>query len=111
MRVAGEQAVVRTTLKVEGPLWIAARSIGVEHPGILRGPAFAHTSPVYVDVEGRRVARAADARWCLDWLDRFERLVDGHGRYHVAEHKRDVVKTIDEARDFYRAVLRVAAEP
>jgi hypothetical protein len=109
MRTAGEQAAIQATVKVEGPLWIAARAIGVEHPGILRGPAFAHTSPVYVDVEGRHVARAADARWCLDWLDRFERLVDAHGRYHVAEHKWDLVETIDEARDFYRAVLREAS--
>jgi hypothetical protein len=108
---AGEEAAVRATVRVDQPLWLAAHAIGVEHPSILRGPAFAHTSPVYVDLDGQRVARAADARWCLDWLDRFERLLDAHSRYRFAEHRRDLVDTIHQAREVYRNVLRAATHP
>ena len=44
-----------------GPTWIAAVARGGSHPNTLDESVLAHTSPVYVDVAGRRVGRAADA--------------------------------------------------
>jgi hypothetical protein len=105
VRAVNEHAAVRSGLTVTGPLWIAARAVGVEHPSVQRGPAAAHTSPVYVDVAGRRVARPADARWCLDWLDRFDGFVRRYGRYQVDSHRDDVLGTIERAREVYRAVI------
>ena len=40
-----------------------------------------HTSPVYVDVPGRRVARPDAARWCLRLLDGLQDLVTEHERF------------------------------
>jgi hypothetical protein len=73
----------------------------------------AHTTPVYVDVEGRRVARAADARWCLEFLDTLEAFVGEHGHFEPATrqaHLADVVAVINDARSFYRRVLDLGQE-
>lgn len=96
---------------VAGPVWIAAAVRGGGHPGILDRAALAHTSPVYVDVAGRRVARAADARWCLAFLDTLERFVTEHGRFEPATraaHLGDFTAVVAEARAFYRRVAESA---
>jgi hypothetical protein len=71
----------------------------------------AHTSPVYVDVAGRRVARVADAQWCLGLLDTLERFVDEHGHFDPATRAArldDFVAVLDQARSFYRRVAESA---
>jgi hypothetical protein len=71
----------------------------------------AHTSPVDVVLGGRRVARAADARWCLALLERLERFVDQHGHFEPATraaHLGDLVAVLDQARAFYREVAASA---
>lgn len=62
-------------ITVDGPTWPAAVSRGQGHPHTLDQSVLAHTSPVYVHVAGQRVARSADARWCLEVLDTLEDFV------------------------------------
>ena len=62
---------------------------------------FAHTTPVYVDVDGRRVARAASARWCLRLLDGLQELAPEQGLFDPDERDRqfgDLVAVLDRAR-------------
>jgi hypothetical protein len=95
----------------KGPTWIAAVARGRGHPNTLDRSVLAHTTPVYVDVAGRRVARAADAQWCLEFLDTLEAFVDEHGHFHPATrqaHFGDFAAVVDEARSFYRRVLESA---
>jgi hypothetical protein len=94
-----------------GPTWIAAVARGGGQPSTLDASVLAHTTPVYVDVDGRRVARAADARWCLDFLDTLEGFVSEHGHFDPptrAAHLGDVLGVLDQARSFYRRVLESA---
>lgn len=89
------------------PLWLAAVVRGPGHPDVLDARAFAHTSPVHVEVHGRRVARRADAAWCLNLLDTFEAFVAEHGRFtpeRRADRLGDHYHAIEQARAFYRAV-------
>jgi hypothetical protein len=94
-----------------GPIWVAAVARGTGHPDTLDRSVLAHTSPVYVDVSGRRVAREADARWCLGLLDRLEQFVGEHGHFAAATrtaHLADLVAVLDAARVFYRRVAASA---
>ena len=94
-----------------GPLWIAAVARGHGHPNVLDQSVLAHTSPVYVDVGGRRVGRAADARWCMAFLDTLEQFVAQHGHFGSGTrdaHLGDLVSVLDEARAFYRLVAESA---
>ena len=67
---------------------------------------FANTTPVYVDVDGRRVGRAASARWCLRLLDGVEKLAGEQGRFGPGHGSAlgDLVAVLDRARAFYRSV-------
>jgi len=95
----------------DGPTWIAAVARGASHPNTLDRSVLAHTSPVYVDVAGERVARAADARWCLALLDTLQQFVGEHGHFDPATrsaHLGDLVAVLDQARAFYRRVAESA---
>jgi hypothetical protein len=107
---AASELRFETTLE-DGPKWIAAVARGAGHPNTLDESVLAHTSPVYVDVAGRRVAREADARWCLGFLDTLERFAGEHGHFDPATrdaHFGDLVAVLDKARSFYRRVAEAA---
>jgi hypothetical protein len=102
---------VRFKTTVDEPTWIAAVARGASHPNTLDESVLGHTSPVYVDVAGRRVGRVADATWCLEFLDTLERFVDEHGHFDPrtrTSHLGDLVAVLDEARSFYRRVAETA---
>lgn len=107
----GAEPELRHRLTLDGPTWVAAVTRGAGHPHTLDKSVLAHTSPVYVDVAGQRVARAADARWCLDLLDTLERFVAEHGRFEPAtraDRFGDLVAVLDRARVFYQQVAESA---
>ena len=86
-------------LTVDGGLWLAAAAHGDTDPHTVGAPVFAHTTPVYVDVDGRRVARAASARWCLRQLDVLQELAQEQGLFDPAERERqfgDLVAALDQ---------------
>jgi hypothetical protein len=102
---------LRFETTVDGPAWIAAVARGCSHPNTLDESVLAHTTPVYVDVAGRRVARMGDALWCLDFLDTLEQFVGEHGHFDPATrdaHLGDLVAVLEEARSFYRRVAESA---
>ncbi len=101
-RLAGE-------IEVDGPTWVAA---------VARGPAtglapsgLAHTTPVYVDVDGARVARAAAADWCLGLIDGLQRLLVEHGSFQPEHRDRrlaEYAELLDAGRRYYRGVRDAA---
>ncbi|WP_163507331.1 CehA/McbA family metallohydrolase [Fodinicola acaciae] len=108
---SGAPGELAFTSTVDGPGWYAAIARGPGHPNTLDSSVLAHTSPVYVDVGGRRVGRLADARWCLDFLDTLQAFVAEHGNFAPstrAERFGDLVAVLDDARTYYRSVLRTA---
>ena len=107
---AASELRLETTLR-DGPTWIPAVARGAGHPGTLDRSVLAHTSPVYVDVAGQRVARVADARWCLELLDTLERFAVQHGHLDPATRAADLgdlVAVLEAARSFYRRVAEAA---
>ncbi len=97
----GPPAQVTAELVVGEPTYILAIAEGGPHPRSLYTSVFAHTSPVYVDVGGRRVARPEDVRWCLSWLERLEDLIRGRARFDSKRQLEDHLALIDEARRVY----------
>src|SRR6266496_2198794 len=62
MAKGGAASELRLGTTLDGPTWIAAVARGAGHPNTLDQSVLAHTSPVYVDVAGQRVARAEIGR-------------------------------------------------
>jgi hypothetical protein len=103
----GAVPAIDTTIAANRSLWLCAVARGPGHPSVLGPTVFAHTSPVWVEVDGRPVRRPASARWLLDWLDRFQALVGEHGRFADDAQRAEVVAVIDQARARYRGLADI----
>ncbi|MDF2711154.1 MAG: hypothetical protein K0R62_6806 [Nonomuraea muscovyensis] len=104
----GPRGRLTATLAAGEPTYVVAVATGGAHPRSQhRGGAYAHTSPVFLDVAGDHVAREADVRWCLGWLDRLEELVGEFGRFDGKEQHADHLALYERARQVYRSRLPV----
>ncbi|WP_236667981.1 MULTISPECIES: CehA/McbA family metallohydrolase [unclassified Nonomuraea] len=102
----GPPGRLTTSLVADEPTYVVAVATGPPHPRTLHGRgAYAHTSPVYVDVAGSHVAREADVRWCLAWLDRLEELLREFGTFETEEQLGDHLEVYGRARKVYRGRL------
>ncbi|WP_193318534.1 CehA/McbA family metallohydrolase [Nonomuraea phyllanthi] len=102
----GPPGRLTATMEAGEPTYVVGVASGGPHPRALHGAgAYAHTSPVYVDVAGAHVAREADVRWCLAWLDRLEVVLREFGTFESAAQLDDHLEVYERARDVYRARL------
>ncbi|MGS2645666.1 CehA/McbA family metallohydrolase [Streptosporangium sp. G12] len=84
------------------PTYVVALATGGPHERSFTGEVYAHTSPVYLDVDGRHVARAEDVGWCLEWLDALETLLRKEGTFETGGQLADHLALIGRAREVYR---------
>ena len=104
---AGDQTGVRVKrLEVELPLerssWVALRVRGADHPSIFDGPAWAHTSPVFVQVAGQKIASREDAKYFVDWIEQMLKVVAARNRYPSPENRQQVESLFRRAQDEFR---------
>ena len=81
--------------------WYAARALFTAADGGLRQ---AHTSPVYIVVDGKPTAFKESAEYMLRWVDRLVEIARVPGRYQQEADKQQVIATYDRARKFYEGV-------
>jgi hypothetical protein len=104
---AGDPAGLRVrSLDVELPIarssWIAVRVRGPGSPMAFDGPVWAHTSPVYVEIAGRRIASRQDAAYFVDWIEQLLRVVAARNRFAGIEDRRQVESLFRRAQDEFR---------
>jgi hypothetical protein len=96
--------VFDTTLSV--PLaesaWLALTVSGhSDLPVPVQPTLFAHTSPVYVILNGEPIRSAAATAHLLDWIDSLHTFVELRDNWTSPEHRSHVLSTLDGARSFY----------
>ncbi|HEX8007087.1 MAG TPA: hypothetical protein VF482_11730, partial [Trebonia sp.] len=101
----GPAGELSATLDVLEPTYVVAAASGGRHRRSLHREVYAHTSPVYLDVSGRHVARAEDVRWCLEWLTLLTGTVREHARLDSPDQLRDHLDLIEKAAAIYRSRL------
>jgi Tol biopolymer transport system component len=84
--------------------WLALRTTGPAHADNPGGEAYAHTSPVYVEVVGRLPNASADARFLVDWINRLETALRERNRIPTAEEKAHVMAQLEAARVVYAKI-------
>ncbi len=87
--------------------WVAARAIFTGPDGHLRQ---AHTSPVYITVDGKPTASKANAEYMIRWIDRLLQVADKPGRYKTDTERSQVQALYQQARQKYQDIARQAAE-
>jgi|GEM_PF-905410 len=95
-----------TTLLPERSGWVAARALYRATDGRLRQ---AHTSPVYLEIDGQPIAFAEDAQYMLRWIDVLERIArSGSSRFPDVKNRDEVLRTYGEARRRYGEIVETA---
>ena len=89
-------------LPIERSSWVALRVRGPDHPLVFDGPAWAHTSPVYVRVAGRGIASREDAEYFVAWIERMLRAVAARDRFAKGEDRRQVESLFRRAQGEFR---------
>jgi hypothetical protein len=104
---AGDPAGLRVRrLDMELPIgrssWIALRVRGPESPLVFDGSVWAHTSPVYVKMAGKRIASRQDAEYFVAWIEQMLWVVDARNRFASVENRRQVESLFRRAQDEFR---------
>jgi len=92
------------TWTADGPAWIAARVDGDYDPLVVNDARlFAHTTPVWAVLGGKRYVDRDDAEFSVGWI---ERLIDGveqRGKFPNEQRRRAGADLFRKAQDYYRA--------
>jgi len=83
--------------------WVAARATFTSPDGHLRQ---AHSSPVYVTVDGKPTASKTDAEYMIRWIDRLLQVSNKPGRYKSDEQRMQTQAIFKEARHIYENIAR-----
>ncbi len=87
--------------------WVVARATFRSPDGHLRQ---AHTSPVYVTVDGKPTASKTDAEYMIRWINRLLEVSNKPGRYKSDEQRTQTQAIFKEARQIYENIARRAVE-
>ena len=86
--------------------WITARALFRASDGLLRQ---AHTSPIYLSVDGKPTASARDAKYMLRWIDILETLArENPDRYPSSMEQAAVLADYQRARSKYLEIVVTA---
>ena len=70
--------------------WVALRARGPESRHVFDGPAWAHSSPVFVTVAGKPISSKKDAAFFVEWIDRLIDSIGRRNRYAKPEDRQRV---------------------
>ena len=88
--------------------WVAARAIYRNvHDGHLRQ---AHTSPIYIEVDGKPTASKRDAEYMIRWIDRLVQVSNAPKRYESDADREVAQGLFVQARQAYEQIARTAEE-
>lgn len=97
------------SIEVDRGGWIAARAYGRKMLPYgatwWQMPVFAHSSPVYLDMPGRRARAAESARLFLDQLGYLRRWVEEQAKFPAPENKAEAIARIGSAQAIYKGLL------
>ena len=94
-------------IRLDGPAWIAVRADGEYDPLVVNDARlFAHTTPVWATVEGRRYVDPEAARFFVGWVDRLIVGVRERGRFPNEQRRQAAVELFERARQYYDNAAR-----
>jgi hypothetical protein len=91
-------ATIERAHAVQQPCWIAARCAGSS-----QSDSFAHSSPIFVRVDGKMPSDSEVVRHYDEWLSRTVDWVDNEGRFEMPRRKEQLRALIEQARQALRA--------
>jgi hypothetical protein len=103
---SGRAAELAHELHVDGSCWIALRAVGPVHGAVLdRDGTYAHTSPIYVSVDGKPTALAEDAAYFVEWIERLMAMARERGVYPSDKARDEILAVFGRGQAYYRAIV------
>ena len=97
-------------IRVARSSWIALRVRGSGHRFAPNDrEVYAHTSPVYVTVDGRRISTRADAYFFIEQIDILVANIYAKANFENPEQQSKIVKRFREAQAIYREIAENAS--
>ena len=85
--------------------WVAARVRGPFNRYLVNDTyLYAHTSPVYLTVDGKKVGLKKDAQFFVEWIDQLIGMVEQRGSYASDDQKQEVITLFKKGRAYYEKV-------
>lgn len=97
-------------IRVARSSWVALRVRGSGHRFAPNDrEVYAHTSPVYVTVDGRRISTRADAYFFIEQIDILVANINAKANFENPEQQSKIVKRFREAQAIYREIAENAS--
>ncbi len=100
--------VLSKEVSVKGGAWFAARVRGPFDRHVVNDTyLYAHTSPIYCEVDGNRTRLREDGAFFVRWIDQLIDMARQRGKYASDEQREEVIELFRKGRAYYE---KVAAE-
>ena len=97
---------VNETLEIHRSSWVAVRTIAAGHRWVTNDrDTFAHTSPVYVEMEGRPIDSEVAAKFFIEHIDALIAKMDEKGVFRDQAQRDVIVKRFREGQKVYENLL------
>ena len=101
----GLDVALSKEITVDEGAWVAARVRGPFSRYVVNDTyLYAHTSPVYLTVDGKKVGLKKDAQFFVEWIDQLIGMVEQRGRYASDDQKQEVITLFKKGRAYYEKV-------
>ncbi|MGB2626049.1 MAG: CehA/McbA family metallohydrolase [Candidatus Acidiferrum sp.] len=99
---SGETADITGSIPISESGWCLLRawSEKAEYP-VMDNYTYATTSPIYVQIAGKRAYSKEDSQYFIAWIKRTIEITEQYPDWNSAEEKQLVLKRLDEARAVY----------
>lgn len=93
---------VQHEARLQSAAWVAARVDGEFHPLVVNDfRLYAHTTPVWLNVNGKRYRDEQAARFFAGWIERLIARVRERGRFEQPADRDEVIRLFERAKGFY----------
>lgn len=106
-----QHASLTHELAARGSCWFALRASGPADALVIDDALYAHTSPVYVSVDGAPQHNAAEAAYFVEWIERLIAMTEREGHFPDEASRDAVIAEFREGQAYYRAAAGAAENP
>ncbi len=95
-------ATLQSAIDLDRSGWLSLRASGPGHPDHPVGSQDAHTSPIYVTVDGKPATSQKDAQYFLEWIERLSFAIRHRDRIPDAKLRQEVQDQFEASRAIYQ---------
>lgn len=92
-------------IRIDESCWIAARCSGTSQTSSGH-PIFGHTSPIYVEINQKRICRKEDAKFFADHIDKAMGWINERGKFRDKWQKQHLISLFNRARSVYEDLVQ-----